>query len=128
MTALTNFAETTLINSVLRGVSFVPPASLFVALHTSDPTETGTANEVAGGGYTRQPVTFSAPTDGAAPSSVLVSFTVTGVNIGQVTHCSIWDAVSSGNAWLKGPLRISLPLNDGDVIRFDVAALVGSLA
>ena len=49
-----------ILNKILRGIDFTPPATLKVSLHTDDPGEIG-ANEIADGGYERQTVTYDAP-------------------------------------------------------------------
>lgn len=58
------------------------------SLHTADPGRTG-ANEVTGGAYAREPVTYGTPTDGAgdivAPVTINVPEGVT------VTHYGMWD-------------------------------------
>lgn len=46
-----------------------PTATTFLmALFTSDPGTSGASGEVAGGGYTRQPINFGAPSGGTAAS------------------------------------------------------------
>lgn len=126
--SLTNFAETTLVNAMLRGGAFTPPTQLFVALHKSDPTETGAVGEASGGGYARQLVTFAAPSDGQSANSVVINFTITGLNLGSITHVSVWDALSGGNAWVYDPLDVSTLFQDGDVLQFVVGALVVTIA
>ena len=46
MSAASNYLETQLFNLIFRGTAFTPPAKTYIALHTADPTETGSAGEV----------------------------------------------------------------------------------
>ena len=48
-----------------------------LSLHTADPGAAGTANEVTGGGYSRQSCTFAAAASGGRALSTAVNFTLT---------------------------------------------------
>jgi hypothetical protein len=108
---------------MLRGTAFTPPTAVYVSLHTADPGETG-ANEVSGGGYARQQVTFNAPVVGAQTtmtnSALLRWDNMPAVTI---THVGLWDAASAGNPLWFGPL--SAPVNLAAGSAFEIAA--GSL-
>lgn len=64
MSQMTNYLENALFNHVLRDTPYTSPSTLYVALHTADPTEVGATGEVSGSSYARQAITFVAPTDG----------------------------------------------------------------
>lgn len=86
-------------NPALDGaVSVVSTASL----HTEDPGTTGT-NEVSGGGYARQAVTWAAASGGQVQSATAVTFNVPGST--TVTHVGLW---TSGGTWL-GSLELDAP-------------------
>lgn len=70
-----------------------------VSLHTGDPGETG-ANEVAGGSYARQAVTWGAVSGGAMSNSAALDFT--SMPACTVTHAALWDDVSAGNCLWSG--------------------------
>lgn len=72
------------------------------SLHTEDPGTTGT-NEVSGGGYARQAVTWAAASGGQVQSATAVTFNVPGST--TVTHVGLWSA---GGAWL-GSLELDAP-------------------
>lgn len=94
------------------------PAGVWVALFTAaaDP-EAGTATEVAGGSYARQPVTMTAPTDGAGSNAADVTFPVPSANWGTITHFAFMDAVSGGS-----PISAITPLAAPRVISSSDAA------
>lgn len=69
---------------------------LYLALHTSDPTVTGLlATEVAGGGYLRQPITFSVPGSKTCVSTDAQTFP--GMPAVTVTHLAVWTNISTGS-------------------------------
>ena len=114
-----NFLRTQLINEVLRNTNYVPPAAVFVGLHTNDPTAAGTGAEVTGAWYARQGVTFGAQaTPGVAENSAAVTFpAVTGASV-TINHFSIWDAATGGNMLYFAPLTASKTFAVGDIPSF----------
>jgi hypothetical protein len=125
MAALTDYAETVLINAAVRGIAFTPPAVMYLALHTADPTEAGNVAEVAGAGYVRKAVTFAAPVDGVCVGP-MTSWTPSGGTFGTVTHATLWDALSGGNPWFKGAL--SAPIVTANGVQLDILSPTASLA
>ena len=123
--SLTNTWETNIGNALLRDTAFSAPSTVYVALFTADPGETGsTANEVTGSGYSRQAITFAAPTtDGEFVNSGDVVFTATG-SWGTVTHVGLMTASSGGQVIMKGPIvdsaSVASPksIGNGDSLRF----------
>lgn len=87
------------VDHAFRNVAWTPPTTVYVALHTSDPTIAGTpATEVSGAWYARQAIAFSSQTvAGQTSNSATVTFpAVTGSGV-TVTHFSLWDAATLGN-------------------------------
>lgn len=72
--------------------------AVFVSLHTADPATTG-ANEVVGGAYTRESVTWNASAGGNLDSSNQPVFDVPGGT--TITHVGFWSA-ASGGVWYGG--------------------------
>lgn len=104
--AASNYLRGKIIDHVLRGVAFASPATVYVSLHTSDPTVNGTpATEVAAAWYGRLPITFAAQsTAGITSNSNTVTFNpVTGAGV-TVTHFAVWDAQNIGNMLAFGAL------------------------
>lgn len=135
MSGLSDYAETAILNALLRGTNFVAPtvASLRLALFTADPTDAGNINEVATGTwYARQATgnwTAPAPSAGAQQSSNVDSVTfpaVTGAAV-TVTHIGVFDANTAGNMLLSAPMTSSKTLQVGDVLSFAPGTLVASL-
>lgn len=84
-----------------------------IGLHTGDPGEDGSANEVTGGSYARQNVTFSAATGGLTSNTGTVTFS--GMPACTVTHVSVWDATTF---LCGGALTSQKVLESGDEIYF----------
>lgn len=112
MAALTNYGEEKMLRHLFGDLSFTMPASLFVALHTADPGETGATAEVSGGSYARQSVAFDWNSGGARVENA-GALSYTNMPAGTVSHCSIWDAVSAGNCIAKGALASPQTLSSG---------------
>lgn len=75
------------------------------SLHTADPGTTG-ASEVSGAPYTRQPVTWLAPSGGSITSEQLV-FDMPAIGSASVTHVGMWDA--GGNFLEAAPVAVPQP-------------------
>lgn len=118
MSKMSNYLENALVNATLRGTAFSAPATTYLALYTSDPTEADTGIEVTGGAYARQAVTFAAPTDGATSNSANVTFPAATANWGNVTHIGFRDALTGGNLLYYAPLTTARNILSGDTIAF----------
>ena len=110
-----NFAKTTyleqkLLNHVLLGENYTPPATVYIALFTTDPGKQGdTSGEVADPTYERQPVEFSSATMDSVSGSIChnvydIEFAQATENWGTVTHAGIMDAQTGGNVLYRAPL------------------------
>lgn len=65
----------------------------FASLHTAEPNASG-SNEVTGGSYTREAITWAAASGGTAASGAEIVFDVpAGVTI---THLGYWSASTAG--------------------------------
>lgn len=121
--AFTPYANLLALDWLLTTGSVTRPAAWYVAIHTADPGDDGTANEVlvaADPAYVRQAVTFSAPDFSSATkktttnNTTSVTFTPdTGVSY-SVVGISIWDAATSGNCLAQG-IFLDQPKSISDV-------------
>lgn len=112
-----NYLRGKLTDHVLRGLPYSSPASVYVSLHTSDPTVNGTAGtEVAGAWYARQPVTFAAQTTAGQTSNTnTVTYNGVSGSAVTVTHFAIWDSPTLGNMLEFAPLSASKTFSVTDV-------------
>lgn len=106
-----------IVDHVFRNTAYTPPTTVYVALHTSDPTIAGTpATEVSGAWYARQSAAFAAQTTaGQTSNSATITFpAVTGSAV-TVTHFALWDALTLGNMLEYNALTASKTYNISDV-------------
>lgn len=127
MTAFANYLEEKIVDWALRATAMgTAPASVWVALHTGDPGETGASNEVTGGSYARVEVTAGFSAHGAAgptSNSAEILFPTASANWGTVSHWSIHDASTAGNCLFKDTLTASRNVLSGDAFRFSAGTL-----
>lgn len=126
MTAASNYAETQIVNHMLRNTAWTSPTTVYVALFTTNPTDANSGTEVTGGSYARQSATFSAPTDGVTSNSSAVTFT--SMPTATVTHFGLYDAVTSGNLLVHGALTASVAFTSGNNGVFNAGALQVTVA
>lgn len=113
----TNYLENAILNA-MRGITFNSPATVYVGLFLSNPTDTGTAStEVSYKGYARQPIAFSEPALSGANMSIRnteqVTFPECEQNAGAVTYIGIMDSLVGGNMLAYGPLTEEMVVNSG---------------
>ena len=92
MAEFSNYLENALINAVLRATTYTSPATVYVSLWTSDPTDAGSGTEVSGGSYARTSVTFGAPSDGVTTNNADVTFPTATASWGTVGWIEIGRA------------------------------------
>lgn len=118
------------IDAVLRATSYTSPATVYVALHTANPTADATSGtEVTGAWYARQSATFAAQsTAGQTSNSAIITFSAVTVSTYVVTHFSIWDASTVGNMLFYAALSASKTFNPTDVPSWLAGSLVVTAA
>jgi hypothetical protein len=128
MAEFSNFLENALINAVLRNTTYTSPATVYVSLYTTDPTDADTGTEVSGGSYARTAVTMGAPSNGVSTNSADVTFPTATASWGTVTHIGIHDALTSGNLLFHTPLDTSKTIDSGDIFKITTGNLSVTLA
>ncbi len=128
MAEFSNFLENALINAVLRNTTYTSPATVYVSLYTTDPTDADSGTEVSGGSYARTAVTMGAPSDGVTTNSADVTFPTATASWGTVTHIGIHDASTSGNLLFHTPLDTSKTIDSGDIFKITTGNLSVTLA
>lgn len=130
MGAKTDYLENKIIDWLLRGQVFSPPATVYIGLLTAAPSDAGGGTEVTGGSYARVAVTSaltawagtqsagsttaSTGTGGTTSNNAAITFPAPTANWGQVTHFGIFDAASAGNMLIWSALTTPKTINNGD--------------
>lgn len=144
MSDLTNVAENTVVDWLLRGASPSLPASWHVALLTAvSDAETGSVTEVAVGGYARQAVTrnlaswsgtqapastaASSGTSGRSSNNGIITFGPVAAGV-TVTHFALYDAATGGSAFVIRALTVTRALTSGDSASFAADTLALTVA
>ena len=117
MSEFSNYLENALINAILRNTTYTSPATVYVSLWTSDPTDAGSGTEVSGGSYARTAVTFGSPSNGVTTNNADVTFPTATASWGVVGWIGINDAVTSGNLLYHSPLDTSKVIDSGDIFK-----------
>ena len=112
----TNAMEDHLLNYLLLDV--VPPVlgTVYLALFTADPTESGSyTNEVTGGAYARQEVTFATPVDGTCSNSSVISFPIATALWGDISHYAIVTELTgtSGLMLFRDSIAVTQTIDTG---------------
>jgi hypothetical protein len=117
MAEMSNYLENALINGTIRGTTYTAPATVYVGLFTSDPTDAGSGTEVSGGSYARQSATFAAPSNGASVTNADITFPQATANWGTVGWIGIFDALTTGNLLYHTALDASKTIETGDIFK-----------
>ena len=138
--ALTDYAENKIVDWLLRGQTFTPPATVYISLHTSACSDSAAGTEVTGGSYARVAVTSSlanwagtqsagstvasSGTGGTTSNNGVITFPAPTANWGSVTHVGFADASTAGNQVVCAALTTAKTINNGDAApSFAAAAL-----
>jgi len=130
MAGFSDYLEDKVLDHVFGGNAYTAPGTLYVALYTVAPTDTGGGTEVSGGSYARQSGAFSVsgtnPT--TASNTAAIEYPTATADYGTVVAVGIFDASSSGNLLAYANLTTSKVVSTGDVFRFNTGDLDVTLA
>jgi hypothetical protein len=129
MAGKSDYLENALLDHVYGGGDYTRPATVYLALFTAAPSDSGGGTEVSGNNYARKSVTnnstnFPAASGGSKTLHVKTTFAVPSGSWGTVTHFGIFDASSAGNLLGWAALTASKTISSGDDVYFDVDQLV----
>jgi hypothetical protein len=133
MSAMTDYLEDSILNHVFSSAAlFTTPSTVYIALHTADPTDAGTTGELgtAASGYARVAVATNGTlwndpvTSGTArlvDNSADITFAQATAVWGTISHVSIWGTSAGGDTsdvWLQGALTANKEVASGDTFKF----------
>jgi hypothetical protein len=130
MAGFSDYLEDKVLDHVFGGNAYTAPSTLYVALYTVAPTDTGGGTEVSGGGYVRQSGAFtvSGTNPTTASNTAAIEYPTATADYGTVVAVGIFDASSSGNLLAYANLTTSKVVSTGDVFRFNTGDLDVTLA
>lgn len=133
---LSNYLEAALLNHHLGGsATLTKPATVYFALFTVTPSDSGGGTECVGTDYARVGLTNNSTNFPAASSSVItLSADVTfptagalGTAWGTIVAWGLFDASTSGNLLWWGPVATSKTVAVGDVVKFPSGSITFTL-
>ena len=130
MAGFSDYLEDKVLDHVFGGTAYTAPSTLYVALYTVAPTDTGGGTEVSGGAYARQTAAFtvSGTNPTTASNSAAIEYPTATADYGTVVAVGVFDASSGGNLLAYANLDTSKVVSTGDVFRFNTGDLDITLA
>lgn len=143
MAAMSDFLENKLVDHIFRGVTYTVPTTLYVALYTAAPSDSGGGTEITIGtnAYARRDVVSTAGspvwantqgvagtaassgTGGVTSNTSAITFVTPTGSWGTVTHFGILTAATGGDLLFHGALTVSQTVNNGNTVSFAPGAL-----
>ena len=136
---MSDYLENKMIDQLFRGQTAPTTSTLYVALLTAAPSDSGGGTEVSGGSYARVAVTSSlanwagtqsagsttasSGTGGQTSNNIAITFPTPSATWGTATHFGIYDASTGGNLLFHGELSIAKTINESDTVTFPVGTL-----
>jgi hypothetical protein len=131
MASLTSYLQKKLLDHSLGLAAYAMPATVYIGLHTADPTQAGSfAAEVSttGTGYARIAATskmnVTDSVTGISNNNAAVTFGPALSDWGTITHVSISDNSGGGNMMLFGPLTIVQTTPIGESVQFSAGQFI----
>jgi hypothetical protein len=130
MAEMSNYLENALLNATLNATTYTAPATVYVSLWTSNPTDAGDGTEVTGGSYARTAVSFATAsgTSGNILNDADVTFPTATASWGTVGWIGINDAATAGNLLYHTALDTSKTIDSGDIFKISTGNLSVTLA
>lgn len=135
MAAFSDYLEQGILNHSLRGQTLPTPSTIYLALFTSNPTDSGIGFEVVDSAYVRQDMAkggsissgWTPPaTSGeghAISNAQVIQFPPVADGAITVTHYALYDAQTGGNLLYHGEFTVSKTLEINDVLSIDIGGL-----
>ena len=123
--SLSDTFETHTLKYLLTSDSVTRPTNWFVALCTTDPTDSALGTEVSGGGYARQSVAFTVSGNNASNTSA-IEFPEATADYGTVVAVMIMPASTGGTASdmiVHAQLTADKSISTGDIFRIPAGDL-----
>lgn len=137
--SLTDTYENSIIDWLMRGQTLTPPATGYIALFTTCPTDSTAGTEVTGGSYARVAITASlsnwagtqsagstttsSGTSGTTSNNNVITFPAATADWGTVNCFGYMSASSGGTLIFYAALTSPRSITNGSTASFAVAAL-----
>ena len=112
---LSDYLEDKLLDHFLGTTAYTMPTTVYVALYTVAPDDTGGGTQVTGGSYARQTAAFSGASGVTTSNTGNIDFA--GMPAATTVAIGVFDALTSGNLLLWGTLTTNKTTDAGDTLR-----------
>ena len=121
---LSNYSANEILDHMFNNASWTSPTNTYLALFTSNPAADASGDELSGGSYARQELSFAVSSGQTVTSNAAIAFTdMPSTGGSPVTHWAVFDASTSGNMLAYGALPSSIAANSGDEVSIDSGAI-----
>lgn len=122
--SFSDYLEDKLLKHAFTNTTYTPAATLYVALYTVAPSDTGGGTEVSGGSYARVSVAFTVSGTGTlCTNSAAVEFAAATASFGTVVAVGVFDALTAGNLLAFADLTVNKTIGVGDIFRIPTGDL-----
>jgi hypothetical protein len=123
-----NYLENEVLDHVLGNAAYIAPATVYLALYTTAPTDAGGGVEVSAPSYARKALTnnatnWPAAVGGVKSNGVDIVFDTAEEPWGTIVAFGIFDAATLGNLLYWGDLTVSRAIDAGDAAFFRAGQL-----
>ena len=128
--SFSDYLENELLDHVFGKGAYTPP-TIYLALSTANPLDTGAGMaEPSGGSYARKvtaAASWTTASGGAMSNALALAFPTATASWGTVTHFAAFDAASGGNMLFHGALGTPKAIGIGDTASFAIGDIDGTL-
>jgi hypothetical protein len=131
MSAFSDYLENKVLDHLMGRTTYTAPASLYFALYTASPSDSGGGTEVSGGSYARVAVSNDAANwpsaaAGTKRNASTITFPEATASWGTIVAIAIHDASTAGNLLFWTTIT-SRSVVQGDIPRFNAQGVAISL-
>lgn len=131
MAGKSDYLENKILDYILGITAFTPPATLYFALFTAAPSDSGGGSEVTGGSYgriakTNNVTNFPNAASGSKSNGTAIDFATASAAWGTAVAVAIFDASVAGNLLYWALLTTPIVIPSGGQLSFAIGQLVFS--
>lgn len=123
-----DYLENKVLDHVLGGGDYTRAATVYVALYSVTPSDSGGGTELTGGSYARVSVTnnstnWPAASSGSKSNGTAITFPTASADWSTAVAFGILDASTAGNLLYWGSLTTNKTVTNGDTASFAIGTL-----
>lgn len=127
MSAMSDYLELEILDHILGSGAYTMP-TVYIGLSTGSFADDNSGTELAGSGYARKAISFSAASSSSASTSATVTFPTATGSWGDVANWGLFDASTAGNLLVHGAFAESKAIGNGDVLQIASGGLTVTAA